>query len=78
MDPAMRRESWDLIKEAKKDRVILVTTNYLDEAEYLADRISILSRGVFQSCGSSHFLRKKWGRGYILDITKVTEGSDQP
>lgn len=45
MDPTARRETWKLIEEAKKGRLIILTTHYMDEAEYLADRVAIVSKG---------------------------------
>ena len=45
MDPTARRETWDIIKKAKDDKIIILTTHYMDEAEVLADRVAIISRG---------------------------------
>jgi ATP-binding cassette subfamily A (ABC1) protein 3 len=45
MDPTARKETWDLIKSYKKGRVMILTTHYMDEAEALADRIGIMSKG---------------------------------
>jgi ABC-type multidrug transport system ATPase subunit len=45
MDPTARRETWKLIEDAKKGRLIILTTHYMDEAEYLADRVAIVSKG---------------------------------
>ena len=45
MDPTARRETWELIKQAKQDRIIILTTHYMDEAEYLADRVAVVSKG---------------------------------
>ncbi|HSP27064.1 MAG TPA: ABC transporter ATP-binding protein [Ilumatobacteraceae bacterium] len=45
-DPAARRKSWDLIEALGDDgTTVLLTTHYLDEAEHLADRVGVLSRG---------------------------------
>jgi ABC-type multidrug transport system ATPase subunit len=33
MDPTARREAWDIIKEQRKDKIIILTTHYMDEAE---------------------------------------------
>lgn len=49
LDPHIRRNLWDVIKELKKDGVtVLLTTHYLDEAEYLSDRVCILDKGVIK------------------------------
>jgi ABC-2 type transport system ATP-binding protein len=45
-DPSARRKSWDLVESLGADGVtVLLTTHYLDEAEHLADRVGVLSRG---------------------------------
>lgn len=45
-DPSARRRSWDLIESLGEDgTTVLLTTHYLDEAEHLADRVGVLSRG---------------------------------
>ena len=46
LDPQARNEVWDTIKDlASKGTTVLLTTQYLEEAEHLADRIAILHRG---------------------------------
>lgn len=46
LDPDIRKKLWEMIKQLKKEGVtIVLTTHYLDEAEYLSDRICILHRG---------------------------------
>ena len=61
MDPTARRETWDIIKQVKHDKIIILTTHYMDEAEVLADRVAIISRGTLQCCGTPLFLKKKFG-----------------
>jgi ABC-2 type transport system ATP-binding protein len=46
LDPQARIEVWQTVKQlAANDTTVLLTTQYLDEAEHLADRIAILHRG---------------------------------
>jgi len=45
MDPNSRRETWNILKRLKKDRIVVLTTHYMDEAEVLGDRVAILSNG---------------------------------
>jgi len=45
-DPEARRQFWELIRQLRDDgTTIVLTTHYLDEAEALADRVAVLTRG---------------------------------
>jgi len=57
-----------MLKENKKDRVIILTTHYMDEADILGDRIGIMANGKLTCIGSSIFLKSKFGIGYNLTI----------
>ncbi|KAK7086049.1 ATP-binding cassette sub- A member 3 [Halocaridina rubra] len=70
MDPGARRLIWDLLQEERSGRTILLTTHFMEEADLLGDRIAIMANGVIQCCGSSLFLKKKYGTGYRLIIVK--------
>lgn len=43
MDPTARRSIWDMLKKYKENRIIILTTHYMDEADVLGDRIAIMS-----------------------------------
>ena len=49
----------------------------MDEADLLGDRISIISNGKLQCCGSPLFLKRRFGKGYFLTITKDDENISQ-
>ena len=52
-DAAARRRSWELIAElCRIGTTVLLTTHYLDEAEHLADRVGVLSRGMLVAEGT--------------------------
>ena len=52
-DPSARRKAWDLVKNlASLGKTILLTTHYLDEAQYLADRIAVLAHGKIVASGT--------------------------
>jgi len=69
MDPVSRRGFWDIIKELKKEnKTVIFTTQILDEAEVLADRVAIMSKGNLFAMGSPDFIKKKFGSGYTLSL----------
>ncbi|KAM9583971.1 phospholipid-transporting ATPase ABCA3-like [Trichechus inunguis] len=70
MDTVSRRATWNLLQQYKQDRVILLTTHYMDEADILGDRIAIMVRGTVQCCGSSVFLKQIFGVGYHIVMVK--------
>lgn len=66
LDPTARRSLWDIIQSEKSGRVILISTNLIEEAEVLADRIAVLCQGKLICYGSQFFLKKKFCDGYKL------------
>jgi len=70
MDLSARRQLWTMLKEYKRDRIILITTHYMDEADILGDRIGIMSAGLLSCLGSSMFLKRKFGVGYNITMLK--------
>ncbi|KAM8773979.1 ABC-type organic anion transporter ABCA8-like [Rhynchonycteris naso] len=72
LDPFSRHRVWNLLKERKRNRVILFSTQFMDEADILADRKVFLSKGKLKCAGSSLFLKKNWGIGYHLSL-QLTE-----
>ncbi|ORX49210.1 P-loop containing nucleoside triphosphate hydrolase protein [Piromyces finnis] len=68
LDPLSRRKIWDLLLKKKKGRVIFLTTHYMDEADILADRKLILSKGKIRCLGTSLFLKNHFNMCYNLDV----------
>ncbi|XP_028617114.1 ATP-binding cassette sub-family A member 9 [Grammomys surdaster] len=68
LDPLSRHCIWNLLKERRPDRVIVFSTQFMDEADILADRKVFISNGRLRCAGSSLFLKKKWGIGYHLSL----------
>lgn len=59
LDPEARMEVWKIVKELAKDgTTVLLTTQYLEEAEQLADRIAILHEGRIIVSGTLEELKK--------------------
>jgi len=48
----------------------------MDEADFLGDRIAIMSSGKLICCGSSEFLKERFGVGYNLTILKSDNNVD--
>lgn len=70
IDVAARRHLWDLLIAEKRNRTILLSTHFMDEADVLGDRIAIMTEGKLRTVGSSFFLKKKFGTGYRLTCVK--------
>ena len=68
MDPYSRRATWELLRQKRHGRIILLTTHFMDEAEVLADRVAVLKEGSLQCCGSLLFLKQRFGLGYNITV----------
>ncbi len=76
LDVLARRELWQQIRALHGQVTILLTTHYLEEAEALADRIGIMSRGRLTALGTVEELKAQAGCASFPDafITLATEG----
>ena len=69
LDPRGRQEMWEVIQELVKGGVtLLLTTQYLEEADQLADEIAVIDHGKVIARGTSDALKKQVG-GERLEIT---------
>ena len=59
-----------MLRAQRKNRIILLTTHYMDEADILGDRIGIMTAGKMTALGSSMFLKSRFGMGYVMTIIK--------
>ena len=61
LDPQARRNLWDLIQQIKREgRTIILTTHYMEEAEYLCDEIAIMDYGKIIARGTPQELIKQY------------------
>jgi len=61
MDPQSRHAVWDFIRELKRrDKTIILTTHYMEEAEELCDRVGIIDHGKLIALGSPKQLKDKF------------------
>lgn len=62
LDPASRNDVWAMIKElSSSGTAILLTTQYLEEADILADRIAVLAQGTVIDEGTPQELKGRYG-----------------
>ena len=61
LDLTARRKLWSVLSKHKQNRVIILTTHYMDEADELGDRIGIMAGGNMVCVGSSMFLKARFG-----------------
>ena len=66
LDPRTRQELWQLIRElVAEGRTLLLTTQYLEEADALCDYISIIDRGKVVKSGTATSLKASLGRDVV-------------
>jgi ABC-2 type transport system ATP-binding protein len=71
LDPEARIEVWKMVKElADGGRTVFLTTQYLDEAEQLADRIAILHQGKIIASGTLMELKKLFPPAQVEYVEK--------
>ena len=73
LDPKARRDVWNMIKDLKaRGKTVLLTTHYMDEAYYLADRVCVLHKGRIVAEGSPEDLINQHGGGNTLIIRGIS------
>jgi ABC-2 type transport system ATP-binding protein len=68
LDPRSRNEIWEIVRDLRRDgTTILLTTQYLEEADQLADEIAVIDRGRVIAQGTGNELKDRVG-GQILEV----------
>lgn len=74
LDVRARRELWNHIRRLKGTMTVVLTTHYLEEAEALADRIGIMSKGRLAALGTADDIRKQTAADTLEDaFLRLTE-----
>jgi daunorubicin resistance ABC transporter ATP-binding subunit len=67
LDPRTRQELWDTVDELRREgTTVLLTTQYLDEADRLAQRIAVVDRGRIVAEGTASELKATLGTGVLV------------
>ena len=80
VDVELRRDMWELVRKLRADgTTIILTTHYIEEAEEMADRVGVITRGELVAAEDKHVLMQKLGRKTLKltladPMTEVPEG----
>ncbi|MBP3415554.1 MAG: ATP-binding cassette domain-containing protein [Clostridia bacterium] len=67
LDVLARRDLWKLIAGLKKEKTIIMTTHYMEEAEELSDEIAVMIDGRIRAIGTLEELKKLTGKDSLED-----------
>jgi ABC-2 type transport system ATP-binding protein len=78
LDPQSRRAIWDEVRRLNDEgTTVFLTTQYLEEADQLADRVGIINKGKMAAEGTPAALKASMGRTY-LELTVSANGGASP
>jgi ABC-2 type transport system ATP-binding protein len=75
VDVELRRDMWNLVRQLRESGVtIILTTHYIEEAEEMADRVGVISKGELIVVEEKTSLMKKLGKKELtLNLTEVMD-----
>ena len=68
LDVESREQMWELIKQLKQERSIIMSTQHIEEADVLADRVCIMSHGRIIGLDTPDAVKRKFGVGYNIFV----------
>ncbi len=75
LDPHARRQLWDIIRAFRtRNRTVMLTTHYMDEAERLCDRVAIVDRGRVIAQGTPRELIAQVGGDHLVEFALADGG----
>ncbi|KAF3974301.1 hypothetical protein CMV_002347 [Castanea mollissima] len=77
LDPASKNNLWNVVKNAKQDRAIILTTHSMEEAEFLCDRLGFFVDGSLQCIGNPKELKARYGGSYVFTITTSSDQEEE-
>lgn len=70
LDPNARRQSWELVKQIRDGgATVLLVTHFMEEAEYLSDRIALINNGQIEAIGTPEELTRQSGSNKVVTFT---------
>ena len=77
LDPQTRRHIWEYIKRLNEntDITLILTTHYIEEADYLCERVAFIDHGKLVALDTPHALKNKLG-GDVVSL-KITKGLEE-
>ena len=70
MDITSRRNLWEILKRQSENKIIILTTHYMEEASVLGKRIGIINLGQMKCIGTPLFLIEKFGKYMNITLSK--------
>ena len=70
MDITSRRNLWEILKRQSDNKIIILTTHYMEEASVLGKRIGIINLGKMKCLGTPLFLIEKFGKYMNITLNK--------
>ncbi|CAL6007120.1 ABC_transporter family protein [Hexamita inflata] len=77
LDPVTKRAVWKTIEEAKNNKIIILTTHSMEEADALSQYIGIMAAGQMRAIGTRQRLKSRFGSGYRLQIIHSVNSADE-
>lgn len=76
LDPKSRKDMWEMVKSLRQEgKTIFMTTHYMEEAEYLCDRVCMLVEGKVAAVGSVQELLSQVEQNQVITFTTGTDVS---
>ena len=77
MDITSRRNLWEILKRQLDQKIIILTTHYMEEASVLGNRIGIINEGRMKCIGTPLFLIEKFGKFMSINISKEEDSNNE-
>ena len=77
MDITSRRNLWEILKRQLDQKIIILTTHYMEEASVLGSRIGIINEGRMKCIGTPLFLIERFGKFISINISKEDNANNE-